>query len=131
MDTTENFNKPVSFWNKSIVSSSYDNKNSTRFRVAGNCYKLNNNIVSNGSTEYQLTLFGINGSNSPYGKLEYNNACVYPFNIFITRNENAANNKLTPLGEYTVSQIDNFGDDWFEDSFEMAAFEWNLAMYRS
>ena len=40
MDTTENFNKPVSFWNKSIVSSSYDNKNSTRFRVAGNCYKL-------------------------------------------------------------------------------------------
>lgn len=131
MDTTENFNKPVSFWNKTITSSGYDNKNSTRFRVAGNCKLSNNTIVSNGATENTLTLSGINASSSPYGKLEYNNACTYPFNIYITRNENAPNNKLVPLGEYTVAQIDSFGDEWFEDTFEMAAFEWNLAMYHS
>ena len=131
MDTTENFNKPISFWNKTISSSDYDNKNSTRFRVAGNCKLSNNNIVSNGATENGLVLFGINSGNSPYGKLEYNNACTYPFNIYITRNENAPNNKLVPLGKYTVAQIDSYSDDWFEDSFEMAAFEWGLAMYKS
>ena len=131
MDTTENFNKPISFWNKDIKSSDYDNKNSTRFRVAGNCKFSDNTIVSNGATENTLTLQGINANISPYGKLEYNNACAYPFNIFITRNENSPNNKLTPLGQYTVAQIDSFSDDWFQDSFEMAAFNWGLAMYRS
>lgn len=131
MDTTENFNKPVSFWNKDIYGSDYDNKNNTRYRIAGNCYKLNNSIVSNGATEYQLTLLGVNGSNSPYGKLEYNNSCTYPLYVHITRNENAANNKLLPLGSYTVAQIDSFGSSWFEDSFEMSAFTWGFSMYNS
>lgn len=131
MDTAENFNKPVSFWNKSITSSNYDNKNSTRYRIAGNCYKLNNNIVSNGATEYQLTLLGVNGSNSPYGKLEYNNACAHSLSVGITRNETATNNKLIPLGNYTVDQIDSFGADWIEDSFEMSGFKWGLSMFRS
>ena len=131
MDTTENYNKPISFWNKDVDSSGYDNKNSTRYRIGGNVKYSSGKFVSNGATENTLTLSGINASDAPYGKLEYNNSNTYPFNICITRNENAANNKLVPLGEYTVEQIDNFSEDWFEDSFEMAYFEWNLSMYRS
>lgn len=131
MDTTENFNKPISFWNKSVGSSSYDNKKNTRYRIAGNCKLSNNDIVSNGATENGLTLTGINANNSPYGKLEYNNSNTYPINVTITRNETATNNKLVPLGDYTIEQIDRLGDSWFEDSFEMAGFEWGLSMYNS
>ncbi len=131
MDTTENFNKPVSFWNKNVIDSDYDNKNSTRYRIAGNCKLSNNTIVSNGYTENTLTLQGINASNSPYGKLEYNNACTHSLRVGITRNETATNNKLVPLGNYTVEQIDSFSADWFEDSFEMSGFLWGLSMYKS
>ena len=131
MDTTENFNKPVSFWNKDIYGSDYDNKNNTRYRIAGNCKLSNNNIVSNGSTENTLTLLGVNGSNSPYGKLEYNNSCTYPLYVNITRNETATSGKLTPIGSYTVAQLDSFGESWFEDSFEMSAFTWGFSMYNS
>lgn len=132
MDTMENYNKPVSFWNKSVGSSPYDNKGSTRCRIAGNCFKTaNDNIESNGATEYGLTLVGINRVNSPYGKLEYNNACTYPLYVNVTRNENAANNKLMPLGNYTVAQLDSFGDSWFEDSFEISGFTWGFSMFNS
>lgn len=131
MDTAENFNKPVSFWNKDIYGSDYDNRNNTRYRIAGNCKLSNNTIVSNGSTENTLALLGVNGSNSPYGKLEYNNSCTYPVYVAITRNENAANNKLVPLGAYTVAQLDSLGENWFEDSFEMSAFTWGFSMYNS
>lgn len=132
MDTMENLNKPISFWNKDIGISPYDNKQSTRCRIAGNCFKTaNDNIESNGSTEYGLTLIGINRVNSPYGKLEYNNSCTYPLYVNITRNETAANNKLMSVGTYTVAQIDSFGESWFEDSFEMSAFTWGFSMYNS
>lgn len=132
MDTMENYNKPVSFWNKSVGDSPNNSKKNTRCRIAGNCFKSSNdNIESNGATEYGLTLIGINRVNSPYGKLEYNNACTYPLYIHITRNETATNNKLIPLGAYTVAQIDSFNDSWFEDSFEMSAFTWGLSMYNS
>lgn len=132
MDTMENLNKPISFWDKDVGSSPYDNKRSTRCRIAGNCFKTaNDNIESNGATEYGLTLVGINRVNSPYGKLEYNNSCTYPLYVNITRNENAANNKLIPLGNYTVAQIDSFGDSWYEDSFEISGFTWGFSMYKS
>lgn len=132
MDTMENLNKPISFWNKDVGSSPYNNKLSTRCRIAGNCFKTaNDNIESNGATEYGLTLVGINRVNSPYGKLEYNNSCTYPLYVNITRNENAANNKLIPLGNYTVAQIDSFGDSWFEDYFEISGFTWGFSMYNS
>lgn len=132
MDTMESFNKPISFWNASLDVSPYATKKTTRNRIAGNCFKANNNnIESNGSTELGLTLIGINRVNSPYGKLEYNNSCAYPFYVNITRNENNANNPLIPVGTYTVEQIDGFGESWFEESFEMSAFTWGFAMYNA
>lgn len=132
MDTMESFNKPISFWNASLDISPYDNKKTTRNRIAGNCFKAtNNNIESNGATELGLTLIGINRVNSPYGKLEYNNSCVYPFYINITRNETAASNKLIPVGTYTIAQIESYGENWFNDSFEMSAFTWGFSMYNA
>lgn len=132
MDTMESFNKPISFWNASLDVSPYATKKTTRNRIAGNCFKATNqNIESNGSTELGLTLVGINRVNSPYGKLEYNNSCAHPYYVSITRNETASDGKLVPRGAFTIEQIDSFGDDWFEDSFEMAAFTWGLSMYNS
>lgn len=132
MDTMESFNKPISFWNASLDISPYASKKTTRNRIAGNCFKATNqNIESNGSTELGLTLIGINRVNSPYGKLEYNNSCAHPYYVSITRNETASDGKLIPRGAFTIEQIDSFGDDWFEDSFEMAAFTWGLSMYNS
>ena len=132
MDTMESYNKPISFWNASLDISPYASKKTTRNRIAGNCFKATNqNIESNGSTELGLTLVGINRVNSPYGKLEYNNSCIHPYYVSITRNETASDGKLIPRGAFTVEQIDSFGEDWFEDSFEMVAFTWGLSMYNS
>lgn len=132
MDTMENYNKPISFWDASLDISPYSSKKTTRNRIAGNCFKATNqNIESNGATELGLTLIGINRVNSPYGKLEYNNTCIHPFYIGITRNETATESKLIPVGSYTIEQIESFGENWFDESFEMFAFEWGFSMYNS
>lgn len=130
MDTMESYNKPISFWNASLDISPYSSKKATRNRIAGNCFKATNqNIESNGATELGLKLVGINRVNSPYGKLEYNHCCTYPYYVNITRDENNKNNPLVPVGSYTIEQIDSFGDSWFDDTFEMSAFTWGMSMY--
>lgn len=136
MDTMENnFNKPISFWNKDVEISPYDSKKTTRNRIAGNCFKATNqNIESNGSTELGLTLTGINRVDSPYGKLEYNNSCAYPFYINITKNDNDPDDPLGAVRTYTIDQIEQLVSDnesWFKDSFEMTAFTWSFAMYNA
>lgn len=135
MDTMESFNKPISFWNASLDISPYDSKKTTRNRIAGNCFKATNqNIESNGATELGLTLIGINRVNSPYGKLEYNNSCAYPFYINITKNDADPDDPLGAVRTYTIDDLDELVSDdesWFKDSFEMTAFTWGFAMYNA
>ena len=135
MDTMESYNKPISFWNAVLDISPYDTKKTTRNRIAGNCFKATNqNIESNGTTELGLTLIGINRVNSPYGKLEYNNACAYPFYINITKNDTAPDDPLGGVRTYTIDQIEELVSDdenWFKDYFEMTAFTWGFAMYNA
>lgn len=135
MDTMESFNKPISFWNASLDISPYSSKKTTRNRIAGNCFKANNNnIESNGSTELGLTLVGINRVNSPYGKLEYNNSCAHPYYVNITKNENDPSDPLGAVRTYTIDDLDELvseDENFFKDSYEMTAFEWGFSMYNT
>ena len=106
IDTPENYNKPVSFWNIYVTEGSQDNNKPQRYRIGGNIKYSNNRFVSNGYTENGLYLWGADTSTKPIGKIEYNHILLYPLSICLRGNENYSS-PLYQWSPYNITQIEN------------------------
>lgn len=129
IDTPENYNKPVSFWDTTIYEGSQDNNKPQRYRIGGNVKYSSGSFVSNGSTENDLVLWGANASTKPIGKIEYNHILLYPLSICLRGNENYS----TPLYQwspYNITDIEN-DSSFITDDVELTAFSWGCKMYNS
>lgn len=129
IDTPENYNKPVSFWDTTIYEGSQDNNKPQRYRIGGNVKYSSGNFVSNGSTENGLVLWGANASTKPLGKIEYNHILLYPLSICLRGNENYS----SPLYQWSPYNITAIEDDpsYITDDVELTAFSWGCKMYNS
>lgn len=129
IDTPENYNKPVSFWDTSVYQGSQDNNKPQRYRIGGNVRYSSGSFVSNGSTENGLVLWGANASTKPIGKIEYNHILLYPLKISLKANENYS----TPLqmwNGYNITDIEN-NPSFITDDVELSAFSWKCKMFNS
>ena len=129
IDTPENYNKPVSFWDTTIYEGRQDNNKPQRYRIGGNVKYSSGNFVSNGSTENGLILWGANASTKPIGKIEYNHILLYPFSICLRGNENYSS-PLYQWGPYNITQIEE-DPSFITDNVELTAFSWGCKMYNS
>lgn len=129
IDTPENYNKPVSFWDTTIYEGTQDNNKPQRYRIGGNIKYSNNRFVSNGSTENGLYLWGADTSTKPIGKIEYNHILLYPFSICLRGNENYSD----PLYQWSPYNITKIEEDpsFITDDVELTAFSWGCKMYNS
>lgn len=129
IDTPENYNKPVSFWNIDIFQGSQDGNKAQRYRIGGNVKYSSDNFVSNGSTENGLVLWGANANTKPLGKLEYNHILLYPLSICLRGNENHS----SPLAFWTARDITVYENnhDFITDNVELSAFSWGCKMFNS
>ena len=129
IETPENYNKPVSFWDISIYEGSQDNNRAQRYRIGGNVKYSSGSFVSNGSTENGLVLWGANAGSKPIGKIEYNHILLYPLKISLKANENYS----TPLqmwNGYNITDIEN-NPSFITDDVELSAFSWGCKMFNS
>ena len=129
IDTPENYNKPVSFWDISITQGSQDNNKPQRYRIGGNLKYSSGSFLSNGSTENGLILWGANANTKPIGKIEYNHILLYPLSICLRGNENYST-PLTSWSAYDITQLEN-SHDFITDEVELSAFSWGCKMYNS
>lgn len=129
IDTPENYNKPVSFWDTAIYEGSQDNNKPQRYRIGGNVKYSSGSFVSNGSTENGLVLWGANASTKPLGKIEYNHILLYPFSICLRGNENYSD-PLYQWGPRNITEIEN-DPSFITDDVELTAFSWGCKMYNS
>lgn len=129
INTPENYNKPVSFWDIYITQGSQDNNQPQRYRIGGNVKYSSGNFVSNGSTENGLVLWGANANTKPIGKLEYNHILLYPLSIYLRGNENYS----SPLTSWRITDISSIESDpsFITDNVELSAFSWSCKMYNS
>lgn len=133
VDTPENYNKPVSFWDIRVTQGSQDNNKPQRYRIGGNVKYSSGNFVSNGSTENGLVLWGANASAKPIGKIEYNHTLLYPLLICLRANENYRSPLTTwrPLYFTDIDDDPEFINDIITDNVELVAFSWGCKMYNS
>ena len=129
IDTPENYNKPVSFWDTTIYEGSQDNNKPQRYRIGGNVKYSSGSFVSNGRTENTLVLWGANASTKPIGKIEYNHILLYPFSICLRGNENYSS-PLYQWGSYNITQIED-DPSFITDDVELTSFAWGCKMYNS
>lgn len=129
IDTPENYNKPVSFWDTNVYQGSQDNNKPQRYRIGGNVRYSSGSFVSNGSTENGLVLWGANAGTKPIGKIEYNHILLYPLKLSLKGNENYST-PLQPLNNYTITEIEN-NPSFITDNIELSAFSWGCKMYNS
>ena len=129
IDTPENYNKPVSFWDTTIYEGSQNNNKPQRYRIGGNVKYSSGSFVSNGSTENDLILWGANASTKPIGKIEYNHILLYPFTICLRGNENYSD-PLYQWSPYNITEIEN-DPSFITDDVELTAFSWDCKMYNS
>lgn len=129
IDTPENYNKPVSFWDTTIYEGSQNNNKPQRYRIGGNVKYSSGNFVSNGSTENSLILWGANASTKPIGKIEYNHILLYPLSICLRGNENYSS-PLYPWSPYNITQIEE-DPSFITDNVELTAFSWGCKMYNT
>lgn len=129
IDTPENYNKPVSFWNIDVAEGSQDNNKPQRYRIGGNVKYSSSSFVSNGSTENGLVLWGANASTKPIGKIEYNHILLYPLSICLRGNENYSD-PLYQWSPYNITEIDA-DSSYITDDVELTAFSWGCKMYNS
>lgn len=129
IDTPENYNKPVSFWDTTIYEGSQDNNKPQRYRIGGNVKYSSGSFVSNGSTENGLVLWGANASTKPIGKIEYNHILLYPLSICLRGNENYSD-PLYQWSSYNITEIDA-DSSYITDDVELTAFSWGCKMYNS
>lgn len=129
IDTPENYNKPVSFWDISISQGSQDNDKSQRYRVGGNVKYSSGSFVGNDYTHDGLILWGANANTKPIGKIEYNHILLYPLSICLRGNENYS----TPLTSWSINDITQLENshDFITDDVELSAFSWGCKMYNS
>ncbi len=129
IETPENYNKPVSFWDATIYQGSQDNNKPQRYRIGGNVKYSSGSFVSNGFTENGLILWGANASTKPLGKIEYNHILLYPLSICLRGNENYS----SPLTVWNIDNITSVENDpsFITDDVELAAFSWGCKMYNS
>lgn len=129
IDTPENYNKPVSFWDTTIYEGSQDNNKPQRYRIGGNVKYSSGNFVSNGSTENGLVLWGANANTKPIGKIEYNHILLYPLTICLRGNENYSD-PLYQWSPYNITAIEE-DSSYITDDVELTAFSWGCKMYNS
>ena len=129
VDTPENYNKPVSFWDIDITQGSQDNDKSQRYRIGGNVKYSAGSFVGNDYTLDGLGLWGANANTKPIGKIEYNHILLYPLSICLRGNENYR----SPLTSWNISDITSIDSDpsFITDDVELAAFSWGCKMYNS
>lgn len=129
IDTPENYNKPVSFWDTTIYEGTQNNNKPQRYRIGGNVKYSSGNFVSNGSTENGLYLWGANASTKPIGKIEYNHILLYPFSICLRGNENYS----SPLYQWSPDNITQIENDpsFITDDVELTSFTWRCKMYNA
>ena len=133
IDTPENYNKPVSFWDIRVTQDSQDNNRPQRYRIGGNVKYSYGNFVSNGSTENGLYLWGVNASTKPIGKIEYNHTLIYPSLVCLRANENYRSPLTTwrPISFTDIDDDPEFISDIITDDVELVAFSWGCKMYNS
>ena len=129
IDTPENYNKPVSFWDTTIYEGRQNNNKPQRYRIGGNVKYSSGSFVSNGSTENGLVLWGANASTKPIGKIEYNHILLYASSICLRGNENYSD----PLYQWSPNDITQIEEDpsFITDNVELTAFSWGCKMYNS
>lgn len=129
IDTPENYNKPVSFWDIRVTQGSQDNDKPQRYRIGGNVKYSSGSFVGNDYTHDGLILWGANANTKPIGKIEYNHILLYPLSICLRGNENYS----TPLTSWNISNITSIDSDpsFINDDVELAAFSWGCKMYNS
>lgn len=133
VETPENYNKPVSFWDIRVTQDSQDNNRPQRYRIGGNVKYSGDKFVSNGYTENGLYLWGANASTKPIGKIEYNHTLLYPSLVCLRANENYRSPLTTwrPISFTDIDDDPEFINDVITDDVELVAFSWGCKMYNS
>ena len=129
IDTPENYNKPVSFWDIGITQGSQDNDKPQRYRIGGNVKYSSGSFVGNDYTHDELVLWGANVNTKPIGKIEYNHILLYPLKISLMGNENYSR-PLYRWNSYNITDIEN-DSSFITDDVELTAFSWGCKMYNS